>query len=72
LIQHGLADRVTDPKLSQALYDEACSEDKTIRLYDGMWHALPGEPDENIEKVYKDTIEWITDRISPKDSKKTK
>ncbi|KAG7355862.1 acylglycerol lipase [Nitzschia inconspicua] len=70
LVQHGLSDRVTDPQLSQALYDEASSDDKTIRLYDGMWHALPGEPDDNIAKVYKDTIEWVTDRLGPKDSKK--
>jgi acylglycerol lipase len=35
LVQHGKADRVTDPKLSQMLYDEAKSEDKSIRLYDG-------------------------------------
>jgi acylglycerol lipase len=72
LVQHGLADRVTDPKLSQALYDEARSMDKTIRLYDGLGHALHGEPDENIEKVYRDTIEWIMDRIVPTDNKKKK
>ena len=35
LVQHGKADRVTDPQLSQMLYDEAKSEDKTIHLYDG-------------------------------------
>jgi alpha-beta hydrolase superfamily lysophospholipase len=72
LVQHGLADRVTDPKLSQALYDEAPSKDKTIRLYDGMWHSLCGEPDENIEKVLNDSIEWILDRAGPVDNKKTK
>lgn len=63
---------MTDPKLSQALYDEASSDDKTIRLYEDLWHALPGEPDETIAKVYKDTIQWITDRIGPENSKKTK
>lgn len=35
LVQHGREDRVTDPKLSQALYDESMSHDKTIKLYDG-------------------------------------
>jgi acylglycerol lipase len=35
LVQHGKEDRVTDPKLSQALYDESMSHDKTIKLYDG-------------------------------------
>ena len=35
LVQHGKEDKVTDPKLSQALYDESKSKDKTIKLYDG-------------------------------------
>lgn len=35
LVQHGKDDRVTDPQLSQALYDESKSNDKTIKLYDG-------------------------------------
>ena len=35
LVQHGSADRITDPKLSQALYDESKSTDKTIKIYDG-------------------------------------
>jgi alpha-beta hydrolase superfamily lysophospholipase len=63
LIQHGTADRVTDPKLSQALYDESKSNDKTIRLYDGMWHALTaGEPEENAQRVLNDSIQWILER----------
>jgi alpha-beta hydrolase superfamily lysophospholipase len=71
LVQHGKADRVTDPKLSQALYDECKSEDKTIRLYDGMWHALTsGEPAENAELVLNDSIEWILERAA--DDKKRK
>jgi alpha-beta hydrolase superfamily lysophospholipase len=40
LIVHGKEDMVTDPKLSQALYEESKSKDKTIHLYEGMWHAL--------------------------------
>jgi acylglycerol lipase len=70
LVQHGNADKVTDPKLSQALYDEAISADKTIRLYDGMWHALTaGEPTENVELVLNDSIEWILARAN--DDKKS-
>lgn len=65
LVVHGKADVVTDPNLSQALYDESKSKDKTIKLYDNMWHALmSGEPDENIDLVYKDCIDWVLRRIS--------
>ncbi|KAL3936963.1 MAG: hypothetical protein SGARI_002337 [Bacillariaceae sp.] len=73
LVQHGLADRVTDPKLSQALYDEASSKDKSIKLYEGQWHALAGEPIENVHQVYDDTIAWVLERAdASQNSKKTK
>jgi acylglycerol lipase len=36
-IQHGSADKITDPKLSQALYDESKSKDKEIKLYEGTF-----------------------------------
>ena len=63
LVCHGKADVVTDPQLSQALYDESPSKDKTIHLYEGMWHSLTsGEPDENIDRVFKDCTEWILAR----------
>lgn len=63
LVVHGKADLVTDPHLSQALYEESMSKDKTIHLYEGMWHALTsGEPDENIDRVFKDCIDWILER----------
>eukprot|EP00520_Triparma_pacifica_P018880 CAMPEP_0118658346 /NCGR_PEP_ID=MMETSP0785-20121206/14518_1 /TAXON_ID=91992 /ORGANISM="Bolidomonas pacifica, Strain CCMP 1866" /LENGTH=319 /DNA_ID=CAMNT_0006551355 /DNA_START=103 /DNA_END=1059 /DNA_ORIENTATION=- len=53
IVLHGKADVVTDPELSKQLYDSAKSKDKTIKLYDGMWHTLTsGEPEENINKVF--------------------
>lgn len=63
LVQHGSNDKVTDPKLSEALYEEAQSRDKTLRIYEGMWHSLVhGEFDENKEKVFVDVINWILER----------
>lgn len=64
LIVHGKADVVTCPGLSQQLYDECKSMDKTIQLYDDMWHSLiGGEPDENVEIVLNDIIQWIQHRV---------
>ncbi|KAJ0983669.1 hypothetical protein J5N97_011924 [Dioscorea zingiberensis] len=40
LVLHGSADVVTDPSVSQALYEGARSEDKTIKIYEGMMHSL--------------------------------
>ncbi|GAX25256.1 hypothetical protein FisN_5Lh338 [Fistulifera solaris] len=63
LVIHGKDDRVTDPKLSQSLYEESKSKDKSLRLYDGMWHGLTStEPDENIDLVFSDAIAWILQR----------
>ena len=63
LVQHGKSDVVTDPALSQALYDEAASSDKSIKLYDGMWHSINiGESDSNLEIVFRDSIQWILKR----------
>ena len=63
LVVHGKDDRVTDPQLSRALYNESVSKDKTCKLYDGMWHGLTStEPDENVDLVFSDVTKWILDR----------
>jgi len=63
LVQHGLEDYVTCPEISEALYRESQSKDKTLKLYEGMRHNLTaGELDENIDTVFKDAIEWALER----------
>ncbi|XP_010905633.1 caffeoylshikimate esterase [Elaeis guineensis] len=63
LVLHGSADVVTDPAVSQALYDAARSEDKTIRIYEGMMHSLLfGETDENVALVRNDILTWLDER----------
>ncbi|XP_054802088.1 caffeoylshikimate esterase-like [Prosopis cineraria] len=62
-VLHGEADTVTDPEVSRALYEQASSKDKTIKLYPEMWHGLTsGEPDENIDTVFSDIIDWLDKR----------
>jgi len=64
LVQHGLEDRITCPKLSECLYEESKSSDKEIKLYKGMWHTITaGEPDHNIDLVFNDAIKWVIDRL---------
>jgi len=60
LILHGLADSVTSPELSEELYTKAPSEDKTLKLYEGMWHALTCEP--GVPIVYGHIDTWIEKR----------
>lgn len=63
LVQHGKMDKVTDPKLSQALYNEAKSKDKTIKLYDGMYHALLSDVPHDTQLVLNDSIQWVLERL---------
>ncbi|KAI3832982.1 hypothetical protein MKW98_025866 [Papaver atlanticum] len=65
IILHGSADVVTDPEVSRALYEEAKSEDKSLKIYDGMMHSLMyGETDENIEIIRQDIVSWLNERCS--------
>ena len=63
LIQHGTEDKITDPALSQELYDEAKSKDKTIKMYDGMYHALMADVPSETTMVLNDAIQWVLKRI---------
>lgn len=60
LILHGAADMVTDPHVSQFLYEKASTKDKTLKLYEGAYHSiLEGEPDDRISTAIKDIISWL-------------
>lgn len=67
LIVHGGDDKVTDPSVSELLHRSAAtaSQDKTLKLYPGMWHALTsGELPDNIDAVFRDIIAWLDHRSS--------
>ena len=61
LVVHGTADALTSPDASRHLYDVARSEDKTIRLYDGLYHETFNEPER--ETVLQDITAWLDERI---------
>jgi alpha-beta hydrolase superfamily lysophospholipase len=64
-VLHGTADVVTDIEVSQALYAQASSSDKTIRIYtDGCHALLQGEPDDQRQRIAKDIIDWIDKRAA--------
>lgn len=63
LTVHGTDDGVTCPSSSKLLYEKASSVDKSLKLYDGMYHSLiQGETDENASLVLRDMKEWIDER----------
>jgi alpha-beta hydrolase superfamily lysophospholipase len=60
LVMHGTGDCVTDPEGSRLLYERASSNDKEIKLYDGLYHDLWHEPEGN--RVMADLIAWLAAR----------
>ncbi|KAG6734489.1 hypothetical protein I3842_01G274800 [Carya illinoinensis] len=62
LVVHGEEDVVCDPACAEELYKRAASKDKTLKIYPEMWHQLIGEPEENVELVYGDMLEWLLRR----------
>ena len=61
LVFHGTEDAITDPAWSQRLHDRAASDDKTIHLYDGLYHETFNEPERN--DVLVDLVEWVRERV---------
>lgn len=61
IVVQGGADTLVDPGGAQMLYDRAGSADKTIKIYDGLYHEVFNEPEHPI--VLKDVETWIAARI---------
>ncbi|MDF1696424.1 MAG: lysophospholipase [Saprospiraceae bacterium] len=61
LVMHGSADKITNPKGSQMLYNLASSEDKTIRIFDGWYHEIMREPKK--EMFFNSMLSWLKERV---------
>jgi alpha-beta hydrolase superfamily lysophospholipase len=57
LIMHGSDDQLTDPEGSRRLYARASSADKTIKIYEGLYHEILNEPARDI--VLADIASWL-------------
>jgi alpha-beta hydrolase superfamily lysophospholipase len=61
LAMHGGADAITPPEGSRELVRRAQSADKTLKIYDGLYHDLLHEPEK--EQVMVDVASWMDARI---------
>ena len=62
LILQGSADRLVDPKGAQMLYNAVNSVDKTIKIYDGLYHEVYNEPEHG--QVLGDVKAWLETHLS--------
>jgi len=61
LIMHGTSDKLADVSGSEMLFEKVASKDKTLKLYDGLFHEILNEPEQ--EQVKADILSWLNARI---------
>lgn len=62
LVMQGTADGLVDPGCGPHIYDRAGSRDKTLKMYDGLWHEIFNEPER--EHVIDDLCVWVRAHLS--------
>jgi len=61
LIMHGSLDKLADVSGSKMLYANVSSADKTLKIYEGLYHEILNEPEQ--DEVKKDIIDWLNTHI---------
>jgi acylglycerol lipase len=64
-IGHGTEDMGTSSAASETMFNMLDVKDKTLKLYDGAYHKLHGEPDGVAAEFANDVATWILERTSP-------
>jgi alpha-beta hydrolase superfamily lysophospholipase len=57
LVLHGSDDQLVPADASRGLYDRATSHDKTLKIYDGLYHEIMNEPER--DSVLADIADWL-------------
>ena len=57
LVMHGTKDKLTNPEGSKELNARAGSTDKSLKIYEGLWHDLLHEPER--AQVLSDLTSWL-------------
>jgi alpha-beta hydrolase superfamily lysophospholipase len=57
IVIQGSEDKLVDPGGAQMLYDKAGSKDKTLKIYQGLYHEVHNEPEREV--MFKDLESWL-------------
>ena len=61
IVLHGMDDHVTNPKVSQNLYERRKDHcDATLKLYEDTWHLMWWEP--KGEEFFSDILCWLDEK----------
>ncbi len=61
LIVQGSEDKLVDPLGAQILYDRVSSTDKTLKVYEGLYHEVFNEPERG--QVLNDVASWLATHV---------
>ena len=61
IVVQGGADKLVDPGGAQMLYDNAGSKDKTLKIYQGLYHEVHNEPEREV--MFKDVESWLVAHV---------
>ena len=56
-ILHGSGDKLVEPTASQMLYEKVSSKDKTLKIYEGLYHEVHNEFEREV--MFKDLETWL-------------
>ena len=59
-ILQGSGDHIVDPSGAQMLYEKASSADKTLKIYEGLYHEVHNEPEREV--MFSDLEKWLNVR----------
>lgn len=62
LIMHGTEDALVSAEASRSLYEVAGADDKTLKLYEGLFHEILNEPERR--EVMADMLGWMEERMA--------
>jgi len=61
IVLQGSDDRLVNPQGAKMLHERAGSQDKSIRIYDGLYHEVFNEPER--DQVLADVVNWLNARV---------
>ena len=61
LVMHGGDDSMVSPEGSEILYTRASSDDKTLKIYPGLYHEIFNEPEK--DEVLAEILNWCEVRL---------
>ena len=64
LLTHGAADGLIPASGTEELYEIISSTDKTLKVYEGLYHEVYNEPADMRKQAMEDLRKWVLDHLS--------